>query len=191
MATVAVVYHSGFGHTAKQAAAVHAGAAAVAGVTAHLVSVADAEAHWDLLDRADAIIFGCPTYMGSVSADFKKFMEASAKVWFKSGWKNKLAAAFTNSGSQHGDKLNTLTDLALFGMQHGMIWVGLDLMPGHNTSKGSAEDLNRHGSWLGAMAQSNNDQGPDVQPGAADLATARHLGARVATTALQLVRGRA
>lgn len=190
MATVAVVYHSGFGHTAKQAEAVHAGAASVAGATALLIPVAEVDGRWDDLARADAIIFGCPTYMGSTSAEFKKFMEASAKVWFQSGWKNKLGAAFTNSGSQHGDKLNTLMDLAIFGMQHGMIWVGVDLMPGHNTSKGSAEDLNRHGAWLGAMAQSNNDQGPDLQPGAADLATARHLGARVAATALQLARGR-
>jgi len=53
-------------------------------------------------------------------------------------------------------------------------------MPGNNNSKGSVEDLNRLGSFLGAMAQSNADQGPDAGPIASDLKTAEHLGKRVA-----------
>jgi len=64
-----------------------------------------------------------------------------------------------------------------------MIWVGLGLMPGNNSSKGSPEDLNRLGSFLGAMAQSNVDQGPEHAPTAADLRTAEHLGRRVAKAA--------
>ena len=31
------------------------------------------------LDAADAIIFGCPTYMGSMSAEMKKFPTALGK----------------------------------------------------------------------------------------------------------------
>ncbi len=46
------------------------------------------------------------------------------------------------------------------------------------------------GFWLGAAAQSNVDQGPDLVPPEADLATARHLGRRVAEVTLQFVRGR-
>jgi hypothetical protein len=64
-----------------------------------------------------------------------------------------------------------------------MIWVGLDLLPGNNNSKGSVEDLNRLGSFLGAMAQSNADQGPEAGPPAADQRTAERLGERVATLA--------
>jgi multimeric flavodoxin WrbA len=101
---------------------------------------------------------------------------------------DKLGAGFTNSASQNGDKLNTLTDLAIFGAQHGMIWVGLDLMPGNNNSKGSVDDLNRLGSSLGAMAQSNADQGPEAGPIGSDLKTAEHLGKRVATLAARFVR---
>jgi len=80
-----------------------------------------------------------------------------------------------------GDKLNTLVQLAVFAAQHGMIWVGQDLLPGNNNSKGSVNDLNRLGSFLGAMAQANADEGADVAPIQSDLLTAEHLGERVAT----------
>jgi NAD(P)H dehydrogenase (quinone) len=97
-------------------------------------------------------------------------------------WKNKVAGGFTNSGSMSGDKLNTLIDLALFAAQHGMIWVGLAEYSGWNTSSGSPEDLNRPGSWLGVMSQSNNDESPEVTPGVSDLRTAEALGRRIAET---------
>jgi multimeric flavodoxin WrbA len=183
---IAIVYHSGYGHTARQAASVLEGVQNVAGAQGALYAVDQlGEAEWAALDQADALIFGAPTYMGSVSAPFKAFMDASSKVWFTQGWKDKLAAGFTNSASQSGDKLNSLVQLAVFAAQHGMVWVSLGLMPGNNSSKGSVEDLNRIGSYLGAMAQSNADQGADAML-ASDLATARHLGERVASMAARL-----
>jgi NAD(P)H dehydrogenase (quinone) len=54
------------------------------------------------------MIFGSPTYMGSASAAFKAFMEATSQRWMEQRWAMKLAAGFTNSGSQNGDKQNTL-----------------------------------------------------------------------------------
>ncbi|HEX6979986.1 MAG TPA: flavodoxin family protein [Alphaproteobacteria bacterium] len=180
---VAVVYHSGYGHTKLQAEAVARGAAAVPGTEVALIPVAEAEARWDELDGADAIVFGAPTYMGSLSAPFKAFIDSTSKTWAARKWRNKIAAGFTNSGSQSGDKLNSLLQLVTFAMQHGMIWVGLDLPPGNNHSKGSIADLNRLGSSVGAMAQSNVDQGPEHGPIPSDLETAAHLGARVAAFA--------
>lgn len=193
MSKIAVVYHSGYGHTAEQAKAVLRGAQAADGATAALVSV-DAQGkiedqHWNTLNEADAIVFGCPTYMGSASAQFKMFMDETSKLWFEQKWKNKIAAGFTNSASQSGDKLSTLTQLAIFAAQHSMIWVGTGLLPGNNNSQGSVEDLNRLGSFLGAMAQSNADQGPEAGPISSDLRTAEHLGRRVAETAAQFLRG--
>jgi len=184
MTSVAVVYHSGYGHTAEVAKAVAHGANLMDGITAKLIRVEDVDKHWDDLDAADAIIFGAPTYMGSASAPFKAFMDASSKVWFKQGWKDKIAAGFTHSGSQGGDKYNTITQLFTLAMQHGMIWVGLGLMPGNNSSKGSINDLNRLGSSTGSLTQSNTDQGAEAIP-ASDLKTAEHLGRRVALVALQ------
>lgn len=189
MTKVVVVYHSGYGHTAEQAKAVARGAG-IEGVEAKLVSVTDLEKHWQDLDEADAIIFGAPTYMGSVSAPFKAFMDESSKVWFKQGWKDKIAAGFTNSASQNGDKFNSLVQLFTFAMQHGMVWVGLGLLPGNNSSKGSVNDLNRLGSYGGAMSQANADQGIEGMQ-QSDLRTAEHLGKRVALIALQFAGERA
>ncbi len=190
MSQIAIVYHSGYGHTQRQAEAVAEGVAAVAGVKAVLIPVAEAEARSAELEAASGIIFGAPTYMGSASAPFKAFMDWSSKPWGARAWKDKLAAGFTNSASQSGDKLNTLIQLAVFAAQHGMIWVGVDLMPGNNNSKGSVNDLNRLGGFLGALAQSNADEGPDKGPIASDLATARHLGQRVAEQAKRFARVR-
>jgi NAD(P)H dehydrogenase (quinone) len=182
MTSVAIVYHSGYGHTKAVAESVHKGAASVAGVSATLISVTDADTSWDTLAKADAIIFGAPTYMGSASAPMKAFMDASSKVWFSMGWKDKIAGGFTVSGSQSGDKLSTLNQFVTFAMQHGMVWVGTGMMPGNNSSKGSVEDLNRLGSSTGLMSQANVDQGVEGIA-ASDFKTAESYGARVASLA--------
>jgi NAD(P)H dehydrogenase (quinone) len=191
--SVAIVYHSGFGHTERQAEAVARGAGSVAGVSTSLIKVSGPEVPWAELESADAIIFGAPTYMGGPSADFKAFQDATSKAVFAAGrkWADKLAAGFTNSASRSGDKLATLQQLSIFAAQHGMHWVSLGLPPANNSSKGSEADLNRLGFFLGAAAQSNADEGPDVAPPPADLQTAEHLGARVSRVALQLAHGRA
>jgi len=188
---VAVVFHSGYGHTARQAAAVAQGAGAIPGVEAVLVKVEEAEQNWAALEHAHAIIFGAPTYMGSASAAFKGFMDATSRNVFAKGglWRDKVAAGFTNSAARSGDKLSTLQQLSVFAAQHGMHWVNLGLPPGHNNSKSNEDSLNRHGFFLGAAAQSNADEGPDVAPTPADLRTAEHLGRRVALVARQLAVG--
>ncbi len=183
MSAVVIVYHSGYGHTAAVAEAVATGVRSVAGATATLVKAEEADKNWEVMAKADALIFGSPTYMGSVSAPFKGIMDASSKVWMGQGWKDKLAAGFTNSASQSGDKLNTLVQLMIFAMQHGMVWVGLDLMPGNNSSGGSTADLNRLGSFSGVMTQANNDQDAKVAPPESDRQTAAALGKRVALAA--------
>lgn len=187
MPTIAIVYHSGFGHTAVIAEHVAKGAEGVAGVTAKLFK-AEALASpdsgpWAEIAAADAIIFGAPTYMGSASAPMKQFMDASSKAWYGQQWKDKIAAGFTVSASWSGDKLSTLSQFAVLAAQHGMIWAGTGMMPGNNNSKGSPEDINRVGSFLGLMAQANADQGPDVAPPAADRKTAELFGARIAHVA--------
>jgi multimeric flavodoxin WrbA len=182
---VATVFHSGMGHTAAVAKAVRDGAASVPNTRTPIIYVTEIDDHWDELNAADAMIFGCPTYMGSASAAFKTFMDASSGIWAKLGWKDKLAAGFTNSGNPHGDKYATLLQLYVFAMQHAMLWVGVDLPGGHNSSKGSPEGLNRLGTWIGVTAQSYVDQGVEGI-NESDLRTAFHLGQRVALTAHRL-----
>lgn len=192
MTNIAIVYHSGYGHTARQAHAVKAGIDSVTAARCLLLTTEEAQNRWDDLATAEAIIFGAPTYVAGPSAAFKVFQEASSHAVMARGyrWKDKIAAGFTNSGAQAGDKLATLMQIALFAAQHGMHWINLDLPPANNSSLGSKEELNRLGFWLGAAAQSNVDEGPDIAPPEADLATARHLGQRVAEATLQFVRGR-
>lgn len=187
---VAIVFHSGYGHTARQAEAVRRGVEKVPGVSVLYLTSEEAQARLDDLSGADAIIFGAPTYMGSASAPFKAFMDTTSSVFVSGAWRDKIAAGFTNSASRSGDKLSTLMQLAILAAQLGMHWVNLGLLPGNNLSTGSEADLNRLGFFLGAGSQSNADEGPEVAPPQSDLLTAEHLGERVAMVALQMARGR-
>ena len=144
------------------------------------------EAQWATLGAADAIVFGSPTYMGSVSWQFKKFADASSKQWFSQAWKNKIAAGFTHSASMNGDKLSTLHYLFTLSQQHSMIWVGTGMMPS-NSKAAVRNDTNYLGSYAGAMAQSPSDASPDeMLPG--DLETAKQFGARVTEVASKFSR---
>jgi len=196
MAKVFIIYHSGFGHTKLQAEAVHRGAAGVVGGDAHLLTTDEAAARLDELDGADAIIFGCPTYMGNISAEMKKFLEVAAKKWFTQSWKDKIAGAFTNSSSFSGDKLNTLVGLVINAMQHGMIYVGMGMYPAANAPESlnkaegpGPEAHNRLGSFLGPMSASFQLNPPEA-PVKGDIETAEAYGRRVATITLQFLKGR-
>ncbi len=168
--------------------AVARGAGRVDDVTAHLVAVDDEAARAQMvLATADAVVFGCPTYMGSVSAQFKAFMDSTSAIWALQGWRDKLAAGFTHSAALSGDKLATLIQLSVFAAQHGMIWVGLGLPPTYASLDAPSEDMNRLGSHLGAMAQSR-PSGGDLPE--SDLRTAEHLGRRVAELARRFHAGK-
>ena len=182
MAKVAVVFHSGYGHTLRMAQSVAQGAGA------ELVAIdADGnltEAQWATLTAADAIIMGSPTYMGSVSWQFKKFADASSKPWFSQQWKDKVFAGFTNSASMNGDKHSTLHYLFTLAMQHSGIWVGTGLMPS-NSKAAQRNDINYIASFAGAMAQSPSDASPAEMPHG-DLDTAKLFGERVAAFAAKV-----
>ena len=175
MTQIAVLYHSGYGHTQRVAQYVADGAGA------ELIAIdADgniSDADWAALDAADAIIFGSPNYMGMASWQFKKIADASSKRWFSSTWKDKVAAGFTISASPSGDKLSTIQYFITLSMQHGMIWVG---QPALNDGT-----INRIGSNSGLMAQVGpTSPAADIPEG--DLDTARQYGQRVAQVAKKL-----
>jgi multimeric flavodoxin WrbA len=179
MTKVAVVFHSGYGHTLRMAQSVAEGAGA------ELVAVdADgnlSEAGWTTLNDADAIIMGSPTYMGSVSWQFKKFADASSKAWFSQAWKDKIFGGFTASANMNGDKHSSLHYFITLAMQHGGIWVGTGLNY-NNTKASRREDVNFLASSAGPMAQTPGDAG-GAEMNAGDLETARLYGARVAAMA--------
>jgi multimeric flavodoxin WrbA len=192
MTIVSVVFHSHGGHTGVLAEAIAQGARSVDGVEVHLLRITGEQmiqGRWSdpatmaTLDASDAMVLGAPTYMGSASAVFKAFLEKAFDPWMVQGWKDKLASGFTNSASQSGDKLSTLIELAIFAAQMGMMWIPVGDKPGNNWSKGSVDDINRLGSWLGLMGQSNGDQSPELTPPGSDRLTAERHGRRVALIA--------
>jgi multimeric flavodoxin WrbA len=188
MATIAIVYFSGYGHTKKQAEALQEGAASASGAEATLYAI-DPEGNlsddvWTALDKADAIVYGSPTYMGGAAWQFKKFADASSKRWFGSAWKDKIAGGFTNSASVNGDKFNTITYFVTLAMQHGQIWVGTGLMPA-NTKAHGPNDINWTAGSTGALAISPSDASPDEAPRKGDLETARLYGKRIAEFAVK------
>ena len=138
MTTVSVVYHSGMGHTQKMAEAVAKGAAEVDGVQVNLISIDGkdiTDGRWKnddtlrQLDGSDGMIFGSPTYMGSVSGQMECFFDATAERWMAQSWRDKVAGGFSVSGGPSGDKFNALVRFATLAMQQGMIWVGLGMNP--------------------------------------------------------------
>jgi multimeric flavodoxin WrbA len=177
-----VIFHSGYGHTARMAEAVAAGA------QASLLAI-DADGNlpdeaWAKIDAAHFIILGSPTYMGGPSWQFKKFADASSKPWFADLWKDKVFGGFTNSASINGNKLATLQYFTLLAAQHRGIWAGVG-MKSSNTKASQRDDVNRMGSFLGPMAQTPADASPDeMSPG--DLETARLYGVRIAALAAKL-----
>lgn len=185
MATICVVSHSITGNTTKLAESVLDGLSTVEGCIGKLLTIEGVhivdgryknEAVLHALDTCDAMIFGCPTFMGGPSAQFKAFADASSDRWEVQRWEGKLCAGFTVGSNPSGDQLATLQYFTVLGAQHGMLWVGINIPGGYDP-----EGRNRLGAQLGLVSQSTGTLVPDI-----DLITARYFGARVARKALVL-----
>jgi len=172
---ISIVYHSEYGSTESIAKSImhglkQAGADVYMASCKGVVDIAK-------LNESDAIIFGCPTYMGSVSGEMKLFMDKLSEVWGAQMWRDKLAAGFTNSGALSGDKLNALMQIALFAMQHSMLWIGAEALTREQRNALPFE-YNRMGGWLGLMSQSD-DKGITKVPPDSDHQTAEMFGKRI------------
>jgi len=172
---IAVVYFSGYGHT-KVVAETFANE-----INAQLIQIDQkgniTDQDWQTLNDAKGIVFGAPTYMGTAPWQFKKFADATSKVWFTRGWQDKVFAGFTNSASLNGDKQVTLIQLQTLASQHGGIWVSLGLLPA-NTKDATREDVNNLGGSVGLLVQSPSDASVEEVP-AGDLETAKLYAQRV------------
>ena len=191
MTVVKVVFFSGSGNTKLLAEAVHQGASRKA--NSELMEIKGKmiqdgrfkdEEFLSRLDTADAIIFGSPTYMGMVSGQMKCFFDGTSQRWFQGAWNSKLAAGFTTSLGLSGDKQSTLSYMATFAFQHGMIWIGCDSPNEIFQGKSMKEATNRLSSNTGVMSQV--DFGEENSPTPGDLKTGDQLGERVATYAAKL-----
>jgi NAD(P)H dehydrogenase (quinone) len=159
MTNIAIIYFSGTGHTHLMAEAIATGTKKSPDTNVQLLRITGEqivngrwkdEAMTASLNSADAIIFGSPTYMGGVAAQFKAFIDGASSAWAQQLWKDKIAGGFTHSGGLSGDKQGTLIYLAINASQHSMIWVGAGEMTQPN-------GVNRLGSSTGVMGQAVPD----------------------------------
>jgi multimeric flavodoxin WrbA len=182
---IALVCHSGHGHTAHIARQVVEGAAEVPGVQVKVLRAHELAECAESLAAYDGVILGSPTYLGGVSAPFKAFMDATGRMWRLQSLRGKLAAGFTVSSLPAGDKQSTLQSLIVFAMQHGMLWMGNPVLPEQHDGVPYEEAANRLGSWSGLMAQAGHAAPADAfAPG--DVKGARLFGRNFARTLLRL-----
>ena len=166
---ICLAYFSGRGHTARLAGHIADGMSEGVPRLVDVTTVADAD--WQALDRADAIVFGAPTYMGSTAARFDLFLEEASSRWDTQHWADKLAA---------------LIRLSVYAAQMGMVWVGQTEIgaPVRKDKPG----INRDGCWLGLSATASRDKTLLIDPD--DAETARRFGARIETAARRWGAGR-
>jgi multimeric flavodoxin WrbA len=181
MKKLAVIYHSGHGHTEHIAQHVLEGARSVSGIDAQLLKAEDLTRSPDELTQFDGYILGSPTYLGGVSGVFKTFIDATGRLWREQQLKGRLAAGFTVSSLPAGDKQSTLMSLFIFSMQHGMIWVGNPFLPQQHQGVPYDEAINRLGSWSGLMAQAGHSA-PADSFAVGDTKTAQCFGRHFART---------
>ncbi|ACL63215.1 NAD(P)H:quinone oxidoreductase [Methylobacterium nodulans] len=142
MPKVLVLYHSAYGHVEAMAQAVAAGARE-AGATVALrrvpETVPDAVARQAgyKLDQAaplasveelpdyDAIIIGCGTRYGRVSAQMANFLDQTGGLWARGALNGRVGAAFTATATQHGGQETTLFSLITNLLHLGLVVVGL------------------------------------------------------------------
>ncbi len=179
MTSIAIIYFSGTGTTKLVAETI---ARAAGGTLMPITGSQIVEGRFKddgylaRLDAADAIVFGAPTYMGGPAAQFKAFADATSERWFGRKWSGKLSAGFTTSGSPSGDKSVTIQYLFTLAMQHGMLWIGQELIAQWMTGTPYDLALNRLGSHSGLMAQVDGKPGHVAAP---DLETAMVFGERI------------
>jgi multimeric flavodoxin WrbA len=185
MTKVAIVYHSATGTTKKLASSIASGVQSVEAVNAVSLEIKGSdiiEGRFrnnqliEQLNDVDAMIFGSPTFMGCVSAQFKAFADATGDLWAEKVWSNKVAAGFTIGWNLSGDQLNTIQYVQIFVNQHGMIWASLDI-----SGNCDPKNRNRLGAKSGLIARSK-----DGSLNETDLITATYLEQRVANIAKKL-----
>ncbi|MEO1063242.1 MAG: flavodoxin family protein [Actinomycetota bacterium] len=186
MTRLSLIFHSGFGHTARAADAVRRGAERVDGVDVEAFEITaaqiDPEHGWgdeevlEALTASDGIVFGAATYMGMVSWQFKAFAYATGRFWMTNGWQDKIAGGFTASSFPAGDKSSTIDYLSTLAAQLRMVWVGPAAPSSNLTQDGRGIDPFGYYKGVGLLGGR-----PDAElPTAGDLLTAELYGTRLA-----------
>ena len=82
------------------------------------------EAAYELMSRADGLLFGSPSYFGTMTAQMKAFFDKTRKIRGEKAFYNKVAAGVTVGASKYGGQETTMKALYDIMMVHGMMIVG-------------------------------------------------------------------
>jgi NAD(P)H dehydrogenase (quinone) len=197
-----VLYHSLYGHVARMAEAIAAGARDVPGVEVDIKRVPETlpegviemmgateiqktlskipVAAIDDLARYDAVIFGTPTRFGNMTAQMRAFLDATGQLWQKGALVGKVGSVFTSSATQHGGQESTILSFHTTLLHHGMVIVGL---PYAFAGQMRIDEVSG-GSPYGASTITGGDG--KRQPSENELLGARFQGKHVATIAKKL-----
>ena len=194
---VLVVYHSVYGHILKMAQTVEEGVKSVNGVEAVFRRVQDwedaekgiftndyAKKVWQQqkdtpictledLKEADGIIFGTPTRYGNMTAQMKRLIDSTVKLWLAGDMEGKPAGVFTSTSTTHGGQETTLLTMMVPLIHLGMIIIGVPY-----STPGLLHTEGRGGTPYGpsTLAGSKNELLPTPE----DLSIATAFGKKVA-----------
>lgn len=97
----------------------------------------------ELVFQADGIIFGCPVFWMSVTAELKAFMDRSMSVeMLGMPWRNKVAGFLTVAWDRNGGQEHTVQAMQNWALMHDMVVVGV----------GPERPEKSIGGYTGAMA---------------------------------------
>jgi NAD(P)H dehydrogenase (quinone) len=109
---VLVVYYTLYGHTFQLARAVEAGARVVEGVEVILRRIPEFDDLDPVIDQedipvcavddfqeADGVILGTPTRYGNMTAQMKRVIDSTSRLWFNGEMEGKPAGVFTSTAS--------------------------------------------------------------------------------------------
>ncbi|MCK4463299.1 MAG: flavodoxin domain-containing protein, partial [Candidatus Omnitrophica bacterium] len=115
MAKVLIAYYSRSGNTQQMAKKIE-GSIAKEGVQTILKKIEDVVANE--LTTYDGIVFGSPTYYGTMAWQIKKLLDESVSLHGK--LKGKVGGAFSSAANIGGGNETTITDILNAMLVHGM-----------------------------------------------------------------------
>jgi NAD(P)H dehydrogenase (quinone) len=121
MGKILIIYYSEGGNTRKMADYVLEGVRQISGHEVRVKPVEDATME-DLV-WCDGVAAGSPTYLGSVSAEMKKYWEKCLPVWQKTD--GKIGCAFSSEGGWGGGAELVCQALNTIMMNFGMLVFGV------------------------------------------------------------------
>ncbi|QXI27296.1 NAD(P)H:quinone oxidoreductase [Pseudomonas vanderleydeniana] len=136
----------------------------------------------DDLKHCSALALGSPTRFGNMAAPLKYFIDGTSNLWLTGALVGKPGAVFTSTSSLHGGQESTLLSMLLPLLHHGMLVTGLPY------SESALLDTRGGGTPYGASHHTGSDGKRPLDEH--EIALCRALGKRLATTALQLEKGR-